>query len=86
MGAYTYSSTPPFTITRVSKEPIIGKGFYSGMSYKHYWKPVKVVFPCGYVFDEKYIWVLYGRDDYENWVVKLDRARLLKSLTPVSTE
>lgn len=86
MGAYTYSSTPPFTITRASTEPIIGKGFYSGMSYKHYWKPVKVVFPCGYVFDEKYIWVLYGRDDYENWVVKLDRVGLLKSLIPVSTE
>ena len=86
MGAYTFSTCPPFAITRISPEPIIGKGFYSGMSYVPYHHPVKVIFPCGFVSNEKYIWVLYGRDDYENWVVKLDRVGLLKSLLPVSTE
>ncbi len=83
MGAYTFSSHPPFAITRISPEPIIGKGFYTGMTYVPYYKPAKVVFPCGYVSDKKYIWVFYGRDDYENWVVKLDKDGLLKSLVQV---
>ena len=83
MGAYTYSSNPPFEITAISPEPIIGKNFYSGMKYKPYWKPIRCVFPCGYVFDDKYIWVAYGREDHESWIVKLDKKKLLKSLVPV---
>lgn len=80
MGAYTFSSEPPFEITKMSPEPIVGKGFYSGKQYKPYWHPVRVVFPCGFLFDEKYIWVFYGRQDHEIWVVKLDRQGLIESL------
>lgn len=83
IGAYTFSSDPPFAITAISPEPIIGKNFYSGTRYKPYWKPVRCVFPCGYVYDENFIWIVYGRDDHEAWVAKLNWHNLLKSLTPV---
>lgn len=83
MGAYTFSSKPPFKITRVSPEPIVGKHFYNGPAYKT-WKPLRVVFPGGYVADEKYIWVVYGRQDHEVWVAKLDKKGLLESLVPVT--
>ncbi|MGC2596053.1 MAG: hypothetical protein WA347_07215 [Rhabdochlamydiaceae bacterium] len=84
IGAYLYSSEPPFTITKISPEPIIGKNFYKGAKYKPYWKPVRCVFPCGYISDDKYIWITYGRDDHESWVAKLDKQALLQSLVPCS--
>lgn len=85
MGAYTFSTSPPFKITRISPEPIIGKKFYNGPAYNT-WKPLRVVFPGGYVFDKQYIWVVYGRQDFEIWVVKLDKEGLFKSLIPCSKE
>lgn len=83
MGAYTFASTPPFSITAISTTPIVSKKFYRGISYKGYWKPVKVIFPCGFVHNNKYIWVAYGRDDHEIWIAQLDKEKLLKSLAPV---
>lgn len=86
IGAYTFSSTPPFEIKKISKEPIIGKNFYEGTSYKPYWGPLKVVFPGGFIFDENYIWLAYGKQDHETWIVKFDKEKLLKSLIPVQQE
>ena len=85
MGAYTFSAHPPFSITAISKEPIVGKDFYHGESYKT-WKPLQVVFAAGLVFDDRYVWVAYGRQDHEIWIAKLDKAGLLKSLVPVATK
>lgn len=81
MGAYTFSAKPPFEITRISPEPIIGKQFYNGPAYNT-WKPLRVVFPMGCVMDEQYIWVTYGRQDFETWVAKLDKKKLYQSLIP----
>lgn len=83
MGAYTFSAVPPFEIEQISLEPIIAKGFYSGETYKPYWKPVRVVFPCGFVFDEQFIWLSYGRQDHEMWIAKIDKQKLLDSLATV---
>jgi predicted GH43/DUF377 family glycosyl hydrolase len=82
MGAYTFSAEPPFQITAISPEPIVGKHFYHGKAYKT-WKPLHVVFPCGFVFDEHHFWVTYGRQDHEIWIAKIDRKQLLDSLTPI---
>jgi predicted GH43/DUF377 family glycosyl hydrolase len=82
IGAYLFSLEPPFNILKMSPEPIIAKNFYKGARYKPYWKPIRCVFPCGYISDEQYIWITYGRDDHESWVVKLDKRRLLHSLVP----
>lgn len=79
MGAYTFESSPPFAITSMSDKPIIGKNFYNGKIHKT-WKPLRVVFPGGYVFNDRYIWVAYGRQDHEIWIAKMDRDKLLKSL------
>lgn len=84
MGAYTFSAEPPFEITQMSKEPIIGQNFYNGPAHKT-WKPLRVVFPCGYISDDKYIWISYGRQDHEIWVAKLDKQGLFDSLVPVTT-
>lgn len=83
IGAYLFESNPPFSITHISLTPIVGKGFYNGEVYKHYWKPVRAVFPCGYIHDESHIWIAYGRQDHEIWIVKLDKQGLLDSLVPV---
>ena len=83
LGAYTFSSQPPFAIQRISPEPIVAKGFYSGTDYKPYWKPVRVVFPCGFVMDSQFIWISYGRQDREIWIVKLDRKELLNHLSQI---
>lgn len=83
MGAYTFNLDPPFAITAISPEPIVAKTFYKGPIYQPYWKPVRVVFPCGFIDDDAYIWVAYGRQDHEAWLVKLDKQKLLQSLLPV---
>ncbi len=80
MGAYLFSAHPPFAITHISTDPIIGKQFYQGKVYKPYWKPVQVVFPCGYIFDDSYIWISYGRQDHEIWICKLDKNAFLRNL------
>lgn len=84
MGAYTFNSEPPFALTAVSPHPIVSETFYKGPMYVT-WKPLRVVFPGGYVYNEKYIWVVYGRQDHECWVVKLDKKELLKSLKKVKS-
>lgn len=85
MGAYTFSSSPPFAITRISPQPIIGKNFYDGPMYQT-WKPLRVVFPGGFIYDEKYIWITYGKQDHEIWIARLDKTGLFNSLIKVTTK
>ncbi len=86
MGAYTYEKEPPFRLTSISSKPIVGKNFYKGPLYKPYWKPIRCVFPCGYVHDDQYIWVAYGRQDHEMWLAKIEIDGLLNSLIPVDSK
>jgi hypothetical protein len=83
IGAYTYEREFPFALTRISPEPIIGKQFYNGLFYKPYWRPMVIVFPGGFISDDQCIWLIYGRQDHECWVVKLDKKGLFDSLVPV---
>lgn len=79
IGAYTFDADPPFAITHFSSIPIIGQDLYDRpLLYK------RVVFPGGFVFDDRYIWISYGREDCEIWLLKLDRQGLLNSLVPVT--
>lgn len=79
MGAYTFSAQPPFEIKKISSKPIVGPSFYHGAEHKT-WKPLRVVFPCGFVFNESTIWVAYGRQDHEIWIAKIDKRQLIQSL------
>lgn len=85
IGAYTFSAEPPFKILEMSPHPIIGADFYDTPACKLV-KPLRVVFPCGFVFDENYIWVACGKQDREIWIYKLDRQGLLDSLVPVKSQ
>jgi predicted GH43/DUF377 family glycosyl hydrolase len=84
IGAYTFSAEPPFAITHISSQPIIDKGFYSSLPYKT-WRPLRVVFPCGFIMKDNDIWIVYGKQDFEIWATKLDKKGLLQSLIPVSS-
>lgn len=83
MGAYTFNPNPPFEITHISDKPIIGSKFYRGPLYKT-WKPLRVVFPGGFISYPDHIYVAYGRQDHEVWIAKMDKSALLDSLKPVA--
>jgi predicted GH43/DUF377 family glycosyl hydrolase len=85
-GAYLFSLNPPFEILAISPEPIVGKNFYHGQTYKPYWHPLNVVFPGGYICEGDKIYVFYGRQDHEMWVATIDKKGLLDSLIPVSPQ
>jgi len=84
IGAYRFQKHPPFAITQISPEPIIAKGFYTGFEYKPYWSPVQAIFPCGFIMDDRYIWMAYGRQDHECWIAKLDKQGLMRSLIQIN--
>lgn len=83
MGAYTFSAEPPFNITAISPSPIVGKNFYHGKTYKPYHHPVCAVFPAGFICEGETIFVVYGRQDHEMWLMAIDKSGLLDSLKPV---
>lgn len=80
MGAYTFSSEPPFYITHFSPKPITTEGFYVPSD-----TPKKVIFPGGYVISGSTIYLAYGKDDCEVWIAVLDYRALKKSLVPVDS-
>ena len=84
MGAYLFTRDKPFALTHISKEPIIGKQFYTGNEYSPYWGTVRVVFPCGFVADNTYFWIAYGRQDHEMWITQIDKKKLYKTLIQVN--
>lgn len=84
MGAYTFSREYPFKIQKISPEPIVAQGFYEGEIYKPYWGSVRCVFPCGFIMNEEFLWIAYGRQDHEMWIAKLDKKKLYDSLIPVA--
>lgn len=84
VGAYLFNRNPPFKITKISPEPIVGPGFYHGMDYIPYWKPVRVVFPGGVLVEGEIILLAYGRQDHEIWIAQLDRQSLIDSLVDVN--
>jgi len=78
MGAYTFSATPPFQVTKISASPIVSDSFYTASSYYK-----RVIFPGGCVITDSFIHVAYGKDDSSMWIATLDKAALKRSLIPV---
>jgi predicted GH43/DUF377 family glycosyl hydrolase len=75
MGAYTFSATPPFELTKMSEKPILSEHFYTASFGEK-----RVIFPGGFAVDDRYIYVAYGKDDREIWIAILDKDVLMKSL------
>lgn len=78
MGAYTFSATPPFNITKISPLPINEKSFYIQSE-----NPKRVVYPGGYIISGDDIYIPFGKDDCEIWVAIINKTKLLKTLRPV---
>lgn len=75
MGAMTFSADPPFSITGMSQEPIVGSGFYTSDD-----KSRQIIYPAGVVMEGDFFYLSYGKDDHEVWIAKLDRQKLLDQL------
>ncbi len=78
MGAYTFSAEPPFKITKISPHPIVAEGFYTQSA-----REKRVIFPGGFAVSGPYIYMAYGKDDYEIWIATIDKDALKKSLVPI---
>lgn len=78
MGAYTFSSEPPFELNTISSSPIIGEGFYTRSDYAK-----RVIFPGGYVVNGSKIYLAYGKDDSEIWIATIDKEALKRSMVQV---
>ncbi|MCB1113286.1 MAG: hypothetical protein KDK62_00840 [Chlamydiia bacterium] len=81
VGAYTFSKTPPFKLTRISKKPFQSPQFYTAK--KNGLTRSQVLFPCGFAVKNNDIFVSYGENDAAIKIMVLDKAKLLKSLIPV---
>lgn len=77
-GAYTFSTSPPFKVTKISSVPIIGEEFYTPGEIKK-----RVVFPGGFVVRDKNILMAFGKNDREIWIAVLDQEKLKRSLVSV---
>lgn len=79
MGAYLFSSEPPFYIKKISPSPIIAPEFYTYSSYSK-----RVIYPGGYVVDGSTLYLAYGKDDSEIWIATIDLNELKKSMVEVN--
>ena len=77
-GAYTFSAEPPFSINKISLQPIIAGDFYTPSFLEK-----RVIFPGGFVVSGNRLYMAYGKDDCEIWIATLDLGELKKSLIPI---
>ena len=78
MGAYAFSATPPFAITRMTTRPIVSDGFYTPSNHEK-----RVIFPGGFAMMGEKIYLAYGKDDCEIWIMTMDKEELKKAMTPL---
>ncbi len=82
VGAYTFQSRPPFSLTRISAKPFTHKDFYSTPEI-----PLStslVLFPAGLVVKGNQIFVSYGENDGAIKVMEIDKNLLYKTLQVLS--
>ena len=76
---------PPFAITHISPEPIIHPTMMNE-SFGWAYKVVDyIVFPMGFIFDDRYLYLSFGKNDKSGWSVKFEKEGLIASLKPVRT-
>lgn len=84
MGAYLFKPLPPFVISHISKYPIVGDTFYSGNTSYIYGHSFDI-FPGSFYKDGQSIFLSYGRNDRETWVMRMNTVGLYASLAPVQS-
>lgn len=81
MGAYIFSSEPPFEIQKVTPFPITAGSFYTKSNYDK-----RVIFPSGFVDLGSYLLISYGKDDNEIWIAGIDKKKLMDFMVPVENQ
>jgi hypothetical protein len=87
MGAYTFCPTSPFHILKMSSQPITHRTFYSGnwtnlpLSFYHI---DYVIFPMSFIIEGNTVYLTYGKQDKEGWLIKLDYRKLMDSLSVIN--
>ena len=88
MGAYTFCAKPPYRILKMSSKPIVHKSMYSGnwtnlpLSYYHI---DYVVFPMSFILDGNTIYLTYGKQDSEGWMIRIDMRKMIDSMVVIET-
>ncbi len=87
MGALRFQAVYPFTITSITKKPIIGKNFYTAMPGQNSQHDThkKVLFPAGFVLVQDtagrpIFHVACGENDVAIRIVTIDKAKLFASM------
>jgi len=78
MGAYSFSAEPPFDLITASSKPIDALEFYT---YSSYFK--RVIYPGGFIVEDRNLYLAYGKDDSEVWIATIDLDELKASMQPL---
>lgn len=81
IGAYQFSSVPPFELKKISEKPFIHHDFYSSPFGEL--TGSQVLFPGGFIIKEDKIILFYGENDVAIKIMTLDKEKLLNSLKDV---
>ena len=77
MAAYTFASTPPFQMRKISKLPIAAESDYDAIN------PKKILFPTGFLIQNKTLYLSYGLNDNKICVAKINADTLLDSMETI---
>ncbi|MDE3055594.1 MAG: hypothetical protein KGI80_02715 [Verrucomicrobiota bacterium] len=83
MGAYTFLTEPPFTITKMSSYPILFRSIYDTPPMHTADTNKRVIFPAGFVIDKDRIHLACGENDCAIKIITFDKQKLLASLAPL---
>ena len=85
-GAYTFTAEPPFTITKISRMPIIRNEWYDGAWFNK--ANGYIVYPAGFVievFDNvSYVFLSMSLQDRNGYIAKIPLQALYDSMVPVN--
>ena len=89
MGAYTFTSQPPFRLLAVSRIPIVHTSLYAGPTFNEFRKKATsnyIVFPMSLFRgeDDQRVFVSLGTQDRFGWIAEVNLPELLAGLDPVN--
>jgi hypothetical protein len=84
IAAYTFQSKPPFRTTGISQYPILFQGAYDSPPLNTAHPCCRVLYPAGFVCDEKdgreLFYLACGENDSAIKILTIDKERLLKNM------
>ena len=85
-GAYTFSSSPPFHMTTMSKCPILNEKVYSGPFHFHrLWNIDYIAFPTSYYLRGDTIMLSIGHQDARGLLVEIKLDNLLRTMEAITS-